>query len=1016
MTAPVGRAARGRRLRSWPQWSGGLIAVAASLAALSLPATARAATTSSGYNQITGIGSTASALDNISWTQGVLDNTNSAIPSANQNRASACILAASASASPSASASVSPSSSPSSTCPAGETSNPLWFMDQQFQNLSVSVSQTQDIGHQGITVSWSGAPATVLSDGAQGNFLQMMECWGDATTGPNPEQCEYGASGLAATITSVNPLIGSRGGNLCSVNSPSTTSPPSSKDGSGPSAGCDPQEPSDPTHTAPCPGPSCNADNFYVPFSPVTNPATAGLDYDPTDTTYYSQFSSNEVQEATTSSGGTGQLQFETLTNTQAPGLGCGEAESDGSTRGCWLVIVPRGTYEPNGYQINTNSVSPTPVAYLDSSPLSATNWAMRIQIHLDYSPLGSFCPIGTLERPTFGTQLITRAMQSWELALNQQANCSRIYGFSAVFESQSTTNLEAGGDSGLAFTTIPIGSEAARDGDPPPANLPNIVYAPVAVAALDFGFDINLTGYDTKPVELTPLLMAKALTQSYKYDLPDYDPNLGEPGPPWAKNNSINISEDQEWETLNPGTTTPAAQPLAPLLTEDHTAQNQQIWQWIQSSSAATTWLGGTADASDRNMVVDPDYQALNIGQNPKFDSFPRAYTGEFSGCETVKSASSSPSPSSTCPPGQQIETKTSIDLLPYVNNYDSAAAAILTGTDPSTGEWNDLAIAPNGSQGWWQTNPPQPIGNRFIWAPVDTPDLAAYGLIPATLCHDAANDTTSNCVIPSTDSVGIAVSSATAGSSGLLEVNPASPGTGGWPLTDIIYAAVPTNQSAAALTDYANLISYSIGNGQTTGSAPGDLPPGYLPLPSNLVTQAQSVVTQLQHLATASPSPSTSTSSSTSPSSSTSSSTSSSATSATTSSGATAASTSTSAAAAGTTGGTTPAPTPGTTPNSAAAPTSSSGLGQTPAASGTHPATVPSGSTVPGGAIGHLPPAAAAAGSTPDVPVGDIRWALIAVAATGGGLAAGGTMLRSGMTLPWRRRRPGSGLPAPP
>ena len=49
---------------------------------------------------------------------------------------------------------------------------------------------------------------------------------------------------------------------------------------------------------------------------------------------------------------------------------------------------------------------------------------------------------------------------------------------------------------------------------------------------------------------------------------------------------------------------------PTAPLLTEDHSALNQQIWQWIQSNSAAATaWLGGTADASDGNMQVDPDY-----------------------------------------------------------------------------------------------------------------------------------------------------------------------------------------------------------------------------------------------------------------------------------------------------------------------------------------------------------------------------------------------------------------------
>ena len=133
---------------------------------------------------------------------------------------------------------------------------------------------------------------------------------------------------------------------------------------------------------------------------------------------YFNEFNTNEVQAAVTSSDGTGQLQFETLTGTEAPGLGCGELESNGQPRNCWLVIVPRGEYEPNGFQINPNITAGT-AGFLDSSPLSASNWAMRIQIHLDYAPLKAFCPIGTKEIETVGTQVIARAVQSWQLALN---------------------------------------------------------------------------------------------------------------------------------------------------------------------------------------------------------------------------------------------------------------------------------------------------------------------------------------------------------------------------------------------------------------------------------------------------------------------------------------------------------------------------------------------------------------------------------------------------------------------
>jgi hypothetical protein len=963
MTTPAGRPARGKRLRFWPQWCGALVAAVASLAALSLPGAARADTTP-GYDQMTGIGPTASAKT-VLWTQGLLDNSNT--PLTNDP------------------ADIANNADRSSASPTGKLS----FMYNDFKNLKVTVSQTEDIGHQGITVSWTGGQPTVGGP-VQENFLQMMECWGDATTGPTPAQCEYGSAGLLPWDQLAR--IGQRASPLCAgTTGPSVTSPPASKSGASPLDGCDTLEPSDPTHMAPCPSRLCDAYDSNIPFSPVSDPSSTGLDYGAgsIDTTHFSAANTDEVQLAVTGQDGTGQQQFETLTGVQAPGLGCGQQDNN-QPRGCWLVIVPRGTYEPNGYQIHAGFSN----SFISTSPLSASNWAQRIQIHLGFAPVASFCQPGTLERQTFGTQLAARAMQSWQLKLNQDAKCAKLYGYSAVFEATSTLNLTQGGDSGLAFTTVPIGSEATRAGQPAPTNLPTILYAPVAISALDFGFNINLlTGYVSTPVKLTPLLLAKGLTQSYRTDLPDT--YLGQlPGPKWAQGNPTNISEDPAFRALNPEVPgAPTGGSLAPLLTEDHSGLNQQIWQWIQGSTAATTWLGGTADASDHNMAVDPDYQALNLGKPPAIDSFPRAYQGEFQLCEPSPSSDSYP----PCTASQKAETKTSLDLLPYTDNYDSAASAVLTANDPATGGWDAQATAPDGSQGWWDKNPPQPIGERFIWAADDTTDLAAYGLIPAQLCNDEGT----SCVSPSVDAVTTAVTAAKPDSSGLLHVDPANPGTNGYPLTQIIYAAVPTNQSAAALSDYANLIAYAAGSGQTAGTAPGDLPPGYLPLPSNLQAQAQAVATQLRGLASPSPSPSPSPSASSS-SAAPSSASPSPATQATTGSGTTSGG-STPAGAGAAAGGVTPtagpapANAPATTPASSHVPTPVSSLGKLPVKS----------STTPGGAVISLPPAQGAAGTTPPQAVGPIRWALIVVAIAGAAFAGGGAWLRSEGTPPWLRRR---------
>jgi hypothetical protein len=825
MTAAVDGGSRRRALFARLHLAGAATAALALVALIAIGPATKAATVTDGYNQMTGIGNTASAIT-VNWTSGLLNAENQPITAAGSE--------------------LSPNSDRQSATPTSK----LAFMYPDFKNLQFTVSQTNNISHQGITITWTGGLPTQKTVGPMSDFMQMMECWGDADTGPNPENCEYGSANMLPA-SAPNFAVGNRYGYLCNQGDvPSTTTPPPGF-AFDPAYGCDTSEPTTetvPGHCDPNPaaGNGCGNGLYDVPFVAVDDPTPI---YQQTKLVQdFNEFNSNEVQEADTSSNKTGQLQFETLTNVEAPHLGCGALETDGKPRGCWLVIVPRGSFEPNGYQVSGFAA---PGGYLETSPLAASNWAQRVQIHLNYAPLGTACPPTVLPDQVVGTQVITRAVGSWELALNQAANCNTVYAFTATTETAATAAMRSvsPGNGNMAFTTIPIGSESTRYTSGKPPSMPNLLYAPVAVTAMGFGFNINEgTGYVTTQVKLTPQLLARALTQVYDTELPDFvSGGATYTGPLWAEKNPLNITLDPAFTAANPASIivpyTLSTISLAPLLTEDHSQLNQQVWQWVQTDPATAAWLDTASKATDP-VQADPDYVKLALGKAPAQDSFPRAYSGVFDGgiCGPPD-----------CPTAKE-EKLVSIDMLPYASDIGTAASLVLAANNTAlVNRWSILNIGPDGTPGWWSKVGAEPAGQAFMWALSDMPDVASYGLIAAQLCSAVG----AACVGPTIDSVTKTLNATTADSAGLLEVNPAKVPAGGYPLVQVVYAAVPTNQSAQSLTDYANLIKYAANQGQNTGSNPGNLPPGYLPLTAKLKAQANAVVKKLQQLAGPTPTP---------------------------------------------------------------------------------------------------------------------------------------------------------------
>ncbi len=70
-----------------------------------------------------------------------------------------------------------------------------------------------------------------------------------------------------------------------------------------------------------------------------------------------------------------------------------------------------------------------------------------------------------------------------------------------------------------------------------------------------------------------------------------------------------------------------------------------------------------------------------------------------------------------------------------------------------------------------------------------------------------------------------------------------------GAYPLAVPVYAAYnPLQTSVSDRLAYSNLIGYAVTDGQTSGTNPGNLPPGYAPLNARMIAQALKVANDIK------------------------------------------------------------------------------------------------------------------------------------------------------------------------
>ncbi|MEU4272163.1 hypothetical protein [Streptomyces sp. NPDC026092] len=660
-----------------------------------------------------------------------------------------------------------------------------------FADLKITVSQTRNLVNQVVKITWTGGAPTVSDTAYAANYLQIMQCWGDER-GPGTDQCQFGGSSA----------LGAGAGNQAAgayTNSRQLNYGANLKD----------------SENQPLPPPSPSGIS-YAPFRSVTGDEVSPGNWNE----FFDVNSTNEVPYARTNPRGEGEVYFEAQTGVEAPGLGCGDATEKAGTvtgRGCWLVIVPRGTKEVDGSAYTAQSSG-----QLQSSPLSPANWKHRITVPLGFEPIGSHCPIGAEERGTLGSEMAAEAVTRWQPALCR-TGAKAIYGYAQVPDETARVKLLSGRP-GLVF----VGRNAEITTPRKDHRAP--VYAPVAVSGITIGYFIESQASFRAPdavkqrngarmgtLRLTPRLVAKLLTESYRDGVSRFAESVAK--------NPENLGRDPEFIRLNPEYADldfggKLGDALVPQPLADTT---RQLWAWVVQDPAAAEFLKGTPDnqgthgnPGNAGATVNPHYKNLAT----PLDTFPKSDPY----CQPFDDRPDFP----LC-----IQ-----DKKPYATDMHAAARAAGRGDTLARTSWDPTATPPA-----YKKDPPQPAGQRAVLAVTDTATADRYGLMRAELLNAAGKFTA-----PDTASMTAAVGARKAGTDGVTLPDPGSRNPAAYPLTVVTYAAtVPADLTAAEGRDYGTLLTYAAGAGQNPGVASGTLPHGYAPLPEALRAQTRKAAHQV-------------------------------------------------------------------------------------------------------------------------------------------------------------------------
>jgi hypothetical protein len=485
------------------------------------------------------------------------------------------------------------------------------------------------------------------------------------------------------------------------------------------------------------------------------------------------------------------------------------------------------GNYAPG--QIATGAPASVPVT--GNLWWSASNWRNRIAVPLSFAPVSNACAQvgGGAPVDVYGSEVLAEATTQWapKFCLDP-----KLFKFTHVQTSeplaQSLLN-DPTSDVHAAFSSIPPATGFAGP----------TVEAPVAVSGFSISYNIDdEKGDAVTNLRLDPRLLAKLLTESYPAELFD---RFKTGQYPYLKHNPYNITQDPEFEALNPGISVEfgPAGPATLIMPSSESNTTYALTAYIEADPEARAWLDGKPDpwgmvvnsgpapAKDDKNPPSPNYKglALPLMRWPLLDQTEPDF-GNTTPCSVLAPAAWLPLVASPTP------------------NLATTALDVQFAASPGKVSCN--TVGDGASQVvQWVAQSRQFVGQRFVIGLTTLGEAARYDLQTAAL-QTAANvpDPTARFtdaggrtfVTPTPSSLAAAASHLTVDDATQTWTVPAAKlrsDPNAYPGLMVVNADVPASGlTADEAKDYSELLTFAAGDGQVQGTGNGQLPPGYLPM----------------------------------------------------------------------------------------------------------------------------------------------------------------------------------------